>query len=134
MINTKYKYSELTGKIIGGAMEVHSYLGNGFQEVIYQRTLSYELELRKIDHAREVEMDIMYKGFRADTRRVDFLIGEKVSVEIKALTQLEPVHLAQAINYLEAYNLEVGLFINFGEAKLKFHRLENRRFMSSKSS
>lgn len=134
MINTKYKYSELTGKIIGAAMEVHSYLGNGFQEVIYQRALSYELELRKIDHAREVEMDVMYKELLVGSRRVDFLIGEKISVEIKALTQLEPVHLAQAINYLEAYNLEVGLLINFGEAKLKVHRLENRKFMSSKSS
>ena len=134
MINTKYKYSELTGKIIGAAMEVHSYLGNGFQEVIYQRALSYELELRKIGHAREVEMDVMYKELLVGTRRVDFLIDKNISVEIKALTQLEPVHLAQAINYLEAYNLEVGLLINFGEAKLKFHRIENRRFMSSKSS
>ena len=134
MINTKYKYSELTSKIIGAAMEVHSYLGNGFQEVIYQRALSYELELRKIDHAREVEMDVMYKELLVGSRRVDFLIGEKISVEIKALTQLEPVHLAQAINYLEAYNLEIGLLINFGETKLKFHRLENRKFMPSKSS
>ena len=134
MINTKYKYSELTSKIIGAAMEVHSYLGNGFQEVIYQRALSYELELRKIGHAREVEMDVMYKEFLVGSRRVDFLIDEKISVEIKALTQLEPVHLAQAINYLEAYNLEIGLLINFGETKLKFHRLENRKFMPSKSS
>ena len=84
MINTKYKYSELTSKIIGAAMEVHSYLGNGFQEVIYQRALSYELELRKIDHAREVEMDVMYKECLVGCRRVDFLIGEKISVEIKS--------------------------------------------------
>jgi GxxExxY protein len=128
MINEKYKYSELTGKIIGAAMEVHSFLGNGFQEVIYQRALSYEMELQGISHRREFEMNVMYKDIQVGTRRVDFLVDEKISVEIKALTQLEPVHLAQAINYLEAYNLEIGLLINFGETKLKFHRLENKKF------
>ncbi len=127
MINEKYKYSELTGKIIGAAMEVHSFLGNGFQEVIYQRALSYEMELQGIAHRREFEMNVMYKDIQVGTRRVDFLVDEKISIEIKALTQLEPVHLAQAINYLEAYNLEIGLLINFGETKLKFHRLENKK-------
>lgn len=128
MIKKEYKYSELTGQIIGAAMEVHSFLGNGFQEVIYQRALSHELHLRNINHAREVEMHVFYKDLQVGTRRVDFLIEEKISVEIKALTSLEPVHLAQAINYLEAYNLEIGLLINFGETKLKFHRLENKKF------
>ena len=128
MIKDEYKYSELTGQIIGAAMEVHSFLGNGFQEVIYQRALSYELDLRDINHVREVEMNVFYKDLHVGTRRVDFMIGEKISVEIKALTALEPVHLAQAINYLEAYNLEVGLLIYFGETRLKFHRLENKKF------
>lgn len=128
MINEKYKYSELTGKIIGSAMEVHSILGNGFQEVIYQRALFYEMQLRSIAHAREVEMNVMYKDLLAGQRRVDFLLEELISVEIKALIHLEPVHLAPAINYLEAYNLEIGLLINFGETKLKFHRLENKKF------
>ena len=128
MINKDYKYSELTGKIIGAAMEVHSFLGNGFQEVFYQRALSHEFELRRIAHQREVEMDVMYKNIQVGRRRVDFLVDETISVEIKALTQLEPVHLAQAINYLEAYNLEIGLLINFGETKLKFHRLENKKY------
>lgn len=109
-------------------MEVHSFLGNGFQEVIYHRALSYEMELQSIVHSREFEMNVMYKDIQVGTRRVDFLVNEKISVEIKALTQLEPVHLAQAINYLEAYNLEIGLLINFGETKLKFHRLENKKF------
>lgn len=131
MINEKYKYSELTGQIIGAAIEVHSFLGNGFQEVIYQRALSYELELRNINHAREVEMDVMYKDIQVGQRRVDFLIADIISVEIKALTALENVHLAQAINYLEAYNLEIGLLINFGETKLKFHRLENKKFIKA---
>jgi GxxExxY protein len=128
MIDGDFKYSELTGKIIGAAMEVHGYLGNGFQEVIYQRALSYEMKLRGIKHTREVEMNILYKHVPIGTRRVDFLVDEKISVEIKALTQLEKVHLAQAINYLEAYNLEIGLLLNFGEIRLKFHRLENKKY------
>ena len=128
MIKKEYKYSEITGKIIGAAMEVHSFLGNGFQEVIYQRALSYEMGLQNISHSREFEMNVMYKDIQVGTRRVDFLVDEKISVEIKALTQLEPVHLAQAINYLEAYNLEIGLLINFGETKLKFHRLQNKKY------
>lgn len=128
MIKEEYKYSELTGKIIGCAMEVHRALGNGFQEVIYQRALEYEFELQEIGFAREFEMPIFYKEKQVGTRRVDFLVENKISVELKALTQLEPVHLAQAINYLEAYNLEIGLLINFGETKLRFHRLENKKF------
>jgi len=128
MIKPEYLYSELTGKIIGCAMEVHNFLGNGFQEVIYQRALSYEMELNKILFSREVEMPIFYKNKDIGTRRVDFLIDEKICVELKALTKLEPVHLAQAINYLEAFNLEVGLLINFGNTKLEFHRLQNKKF------
>lgn len=128
MIKEEYKYSELTGKIIGCAMEVHRALGNGFQEVIYQRALEYEFELQGIGFAREFEMPIFYKEKHVGTRRVDFLVEDKISVELKALTQLEPVHLAQAINYLEAYNLEIGLLINFGETKLRFHRFENKKF------
>lgn len=128
MIKPEYKYSDLTGKIIGCAMEVHNYFGNGFQEVIYQRALAYEMELNKILFAREVEMPIYYKQKDKGTRRVDFLIDEKICVELKALTKLEPVHLAQAINYLEAFNLEIGLLINFGNTKLEFHRLQNKKF------
>jgi GxxExxY protein len=138
MIKPEYLYSELTGKIIGCAMEVHNYLGNarlpdrqGFQEVIYQRALSYELELNKNPFSREVEMPIFYKNKDIGTRRVDFLGDEKICVEIKALTKLESVHLAQAINYLEAFNLEVGLLINFGNTKLEFHRLQNKKFKTS---
>ncbi len=131
MINEEYKYSEMTGKIIGAAMDVHSFLGNGFQEVIYQRSFSYEMGLKGIPHSREVTMDVLYKDIHVGKRRVDFLVNELISVEIKAVTQLEPVHLAQAINYLEAYNLEIGLLINFGETKLKFHRLKNKKYKLS---
>jgi GxxExxY protein len=128
MIKEEYKYSALTGKIIGCAMDVHKLLGNGFQEVIYQRALEYEMELQSLSFAREFEMPVFYKEKQVGTRRVDFLVEDKISVELKALTRLEPVHLAQAINYLEAYNLEIGLLINFGETKLRFHRLENKKF------
>jgi GxxExxY protein len=132
MINEQYKYSKLTGLIIGCAMEVHKQLGNGFQEVIYQRALAIEFELKSILAAREFEMPIYYKEQQIGTRRVDFLVDEKISVELKALTKLEDVHLAQAINYLEAYDLEIGLLINFGAKSLEFKRLINKKFNQQK--
>lgn len=130
MINDKYKHSELTGKIIGCAMKVHSTLGNGFQEVIYQRALAIELDAVQVQFARELEMPIFYNGVSIGTRRVDFLVDEKVMVELKALTKLEDVHLAQAINYLEAYKLEIGLLINFGARSLEFKRLTIEKKLS----
>ncbi len=109
-------------------MEIHNALGNGFQEVIYQRALEYEMELQGIGFVREFEMPVFYKEKEVGSRRADFLVENKISVELKALINLELVHLAQAINYLEAYNLEVGLLINFGNTKLEFHRLQNKKF------
>lgn len=131
MIKPEYNYSELTGKVIGCAMEVHNILGNGFQEVIYQRALAHELTLQGLAFEREFEMPIIYKENHIGSRRVDFLVEDKLSVELKAVTKIESVHLAQAINYLEAYNLEVGLLINFGDIRLGFHRLQNKKFKSS---
>lgn len=119
----KYKYKELTGRIIGAAMEVHRHLGNGFQEVVYQRALAIELELKGINFEREKEMPLTYKGHDIGTRRVDFFMEEKIMLEIKAVIQLEDVHLAQAINYLEAYGMEIGLLINFGSPSLQFKRV-----------
>lgn len=133
MKNEEHKYSELTGRIIGAAMEVHKILGNGFQEVIYQRALVEEFSIRQIDFKREVPMDIYYKEILIGNRRVDFLIEDKVSLELKALIKLEDVHLAQAINYLEAYNLEIGLLINFGARSLEFKRFENKKFKSQQT-
>ena len=127
MIKNGYKHSELTGKIIGCSMEVHKILGNGFQEVIYQRALAKEMASQGLSFEREFEMAIYYKNEEIGTRRVDFLVEKVVSVELKALTKLEDVHLAQAINYLEAYNLEIGLLINFGAKSLEFKRLMKRR-------
>ena len=112
-------------------MTVHKTLGNGFQEVIYQRALAIEMNISGLHFSREFEMPIFYRKEQIGTRRVDFLIDDIVSVELKALIKLEPVHLAQAINYLEAYNLEIGLLINFGNTKFEFHRLQNKKYKSS---
>ena len=130
MINEQYKYSELTSKIIGCAMTVHKTLGNGFQEVIYQRALAIEIRLANISFTREHEMPIFYRDEQIGTRRVDFLVEGLISVELKAIIKLEDVHLAQAINYLEAYNIEIGLLINFGEMSLNFKRLTNKKYKS----
>jgi len=134
MINEQYKYSELTSKIIGCAMTVHKALGNGFQEVIYQRALAIEMRLAVIAFSREFEMPIFYREEQIGTRRVDFLVEGVVSVELKAMIKLEDVHFAQAINYLEAYNLKVGLLINFGEPSLNFKRLTNKKFKPETTS
>ena len=130
MINEQYKYSELTSKIIGCAMTVHQILGNGFQEVIYQRALAIEMQLASIQFEREFEMPVFYKDEQIGTRRVDFLVEGVVSVELKAVATLDNSNYAQAINYLEAYNLEIGLLINFGETTLKFKRLTNKKYKS----
>ena len=133
MINEQYKYSELTSKIIGCALTVHKTLGNGFQEVIYQRTLAIEMNISGLGFSREFEMPIFYREEQIGTRRVDFLVDGVISVELKAITKLDDVHFAQAINYLEAYNLEIGLLINFGETSLNFKRLTNKKFKSPES-
>lgn len=128
MIRQEYKYSKLTSKIIGCAMTVHSALGNGFQEVIYQRALEIEMADQGINFSREHEMPIYYKSQQIGNRRVDFLVEEVISVELKAIIKLEDVHLAQAINYLEAYDLEIGLLINFGSKSMEFKRVQNKKF------
>lgn len=120
------KYEDITKRIIGCAMKVHSTLGNGFQEVIYQRALEIEMNLEGLKFEREKEMPVMYREYEIGTRRVDFFVENKIMVELKALIQLEDVHLAQGKNYLEAYNMEVGLLINFGAKSLEFKRLYNR--------
>ena len=125
---SELKYKDITEKIIGAAMKVHAALGNGFQEVIYQRALEIELEDTDVKFKREFEMPIYYKGRKIGERRVDFFVEEKIMVELKAIIELESVHLAQAKNYLEAYNVEVGLLINFGSKSLDFKRLQNLKF------
>ncbi len=106
---------------------MHKHLGNGFQKDIYQRALAIEMEQQNLPFAREREMEIFYKGKEIGVRRVDFFVADTVMVELKAIIQLEDVHIAQAINYLEAYGLETGLLINFGAKSLQFKRVMKKR-------
>lgn len=131
MINNVYKDSELTGTIIGCAMKVHNTLGYGFQELIYQRCLVIELTKAGLSYSRELSMSIYYDGVEVGYRKVDFLVDGKVMVELKAISQLEDAHLAQAINYLEAYKLQTGLLINFGAKSLQFKRVTNEKKLAS---
>lgn len=126
------KHEELTHKIIGCAMKVHGTLGNGFQEVIYQRALAIEMEKQGLSFRREMEMSIFYEGIDIGTRRVDFFVEDFVMVELKALIKLEDVHLAQAMNYCQAYSLPIGLLINFGSKSLEFKRVYNVNHLENK--
>ncbi|MBS0026073.1 GxxExxY protein [Chitinophaga sp. 22321] len=128
MINPHYKHSELTGKIIGCAMHVHRILGSGFQEVIYQRALAIEMAENGIHFEREKEISVYYKGLHVGSRRADFIVENLISVELKALTITEQVHISQAKGYLKAYNVETGLLINFGTPSLEFKRLFNDKY------
>ncbi|HRJ04313.1 MAG TPA: GxxExxY protein [Ignavibacteria bacterium] len=123
------KYEELTGKIIGCATRVHSMLGNGFQEIIYQRALAIEMNLAGLKFEMEKEMKIYYRGHQVGTRRSDFFVEEKIMVEIKAKSNLDDVNLNQAMNYPEAYNMEIGLLINFGAKSLQFKRVHNNKII-----
>lgn len=122
------KEDEITYKIIGCAMKVHNTLGNGFQEVIYQRCLAIELERAGLGFGREIEQTIFYEGIHVGTRRADFVVEEKVIVEIKALINLEDVHLAQANNYVVAYDFPTGLLINFGATSLQYKKVFNPKY------
>ena len=122
------KYQELTGNIIGAAMEVHRQMKNGYQEYIYQRALAIELKQRGINFEQEFEMKIHYKGEMIGLRRVDFLIHKIIPLELKAVTELSNIHLTQTLNYLETANYELGLLINFEASSLKFHRLQNKKY------
>jgi GxxExxY protein len=125
--NTPSTFNDCTSTIIGCAMRVHATLGNGFQEIIYQRALEIEMGLANLKFEREMAMPIMYREEHIGTRRVHFFVEGEIMVELKALAQLEDIHLAQAINYLEAYQVRTGLLINFGSNSLQFKRLFNKK-------
>ncbi len=121
-VNNKYYKSEITGNIIGCAQKVHKQLGNGFQEIIYQRALEIEFKKEKMKFEREKEMDIFYEDRIIGNRRVDFVVDGDIMVELKAITKLEDVNTAQLINYIEAYKVKLGLLINFGTKSLEVRR------------
>ena len=120
--------SDITYKIIGCAMKIHNTLGNGFQEVIYQRCLAIELERAGLMFGREVEQSIFYEGINVGTRRADFVVEDRVIVELKAVINLEAVHLAQAKNYVVAYDFPTGLLINFGFVSLQYKKVFNPKY------
>ena len=124
-MNGELKYKDITEKIIGASFEVHKFLGNGFQEVIYQKALAWEFSRVALSYEREIEQNIFYKDLQdpIGTRRADFVVEEKVLVELKAIIVLEDVHLAQVLKYLKAYKLEIGLLVNFGSKSLTSKRL-----------
>jgi GxxExxY protein len=122
------KYEDITKRILAASFKVHGVLGNGFQEVIYQRALEIEFPYHNLEFKREMEMPIFYRNTQIGSRRVDFFVENLIMVELKAIIRLEDVHLAQAINYLEAYNVEVGMLINFGSRSLEYHRLTNKKY------
>lgn len=125
---------ELTFKVIGCAMKVHNTLGNGFQEVIYQRCLAIELFNAGLNFEREKEQTIFYEGKNVGTRRADFVVEDKIIIELKALINLEDVHLAQAKNYVVAYDFAKGLLINFGAVSLQYKLIFNPKYGSENSN
>jgi GxxExxY protein len=127
------KYGDLTGRIIGCAMKVHSFLGSGFQEKIYQKVLGIEMRIEKLSYKEEMTMNIFYPDIKIGYRRVDFFVENTIMLELKAVSELNDAHLAQAINYLEAYKLPVGLLINFGSRSLTFKRVYNTKHPDNKS-
>ena len=127
MIKQEYKYSEITAKIIGCAIKVHNELGPGFPEYIYQRALEIEFRNTLLQNVREKEHPVYYLNELVGKRRVDFVVEEKIMVELKAVDKLDELSLSRSLNYMKAFNLEVGLLINFGGAKLEFKRLINNK-------
>lgn len=128
-ILTKSQIDEIAYRVIGCGFEVHNTLGTGFQEVIYQRALSAEMLKRGIEHQREVEYTVTYKGSQVGSRRADFIVFDNILVEIKAVSELLPVHLAQSLNYVEAYNLPIGLLLNFGTDTMGIRRVTNNKYI-----
>jgi GxxExxY protein len=133
IVKSEYKYSEITGKILASAFEVFNTIGCGFTESVYHRSLVIEFNNRNIQFHSEYELPIFYKNQKVGARRADFLIEKVVTVEIKAVSKLEDVHLAQAINYLEAFNIEIGMLINFGAKSLEYKRLANSKLFKHTS-
>lgn len=126
-------YKDITHRIIGCAMKVHSTLGSGFQEVIYQRAMAIEMDLQGLNFIREMEMTIQYQGHDIGKRRVDFFVENRILTELKAVALLNDLSLNQEMNYLEAYNLPVGLLINFGGKSLEYKRVYNPKHPENKN-
>ena len=134
MINEKYIHSDITSEILNVAFEVHKIIGPGFVELVYLRSMIVECGLRSMEIDSEIELPIFYKNVRVGSRRADLLVKKKVIVELKAVVELNDNHLAQAINYLEAFDLEVGLLLNFGSKSLQYKRVIHPKLLKQKVS
>ena len=132
MIKEQYIHSDITAEILSIAFEVHNIIGSGFVESVYQKAMLVECGIRAVEADCEIELPIYYKGVKIGSRRADLLVKKKVIVELKAVSELNDTHLAQAINYLEAFNLEVGLLINFGSKSLQYKRVIHPKLLKSK--
>lgn len=130
IVKPEYQHSEITGKILAAAFEVHNIIGCGFMESVYHRSMEIELRIRNVLFESEKVMAIHFKNHKVGSRRVDILVEKLVSAELKAVSNLDNTHLAQGINYIQAFNIEVGLLINFGAAKLQFYRLINPKLLN----
>jgi len=104
---------ELAANVIGAAIEVHKHLGPGYMESVYEQALAVELKLRGIVHARQHPVSVAYKGNSVGEGRLDFLVGEKLIVELKAVESVMPIHKSQLISYLKVLSLPLGLLMNF---------------------
>jgi GxxExxY protein len=122
MFKTEYKYSDVTKKIIGCAMKVHSWFGPGFPEIIYQRSLLIELEKAGLKCKAEVDKDVYYEEVFVSKRKLDVIVEESVLVELKALSELDNSCYNQILNYLRVFKMEVALLLNFGAPSLQFKR------------
>jgi GxxExxY protein len=133
MIKEQYIHSDITAEILSMAFEVHKTIGAGFVESIYHKAMIIECGISGIEADSEIELPIFYKGIKVGSRRADLLIRKKVIVELKAFTELTDTHLAQAINYLEAFNLEAGLLINFRSKSLQYKRVIHPKLLKQKN-
>jgi len=131
VIKNSYVASGLTGDIIGAAMEVHTHLGPGFLESVYEEALAYEFELQKIKFQRQRELPVFYKEKYIKPFVCDFIVADKVIVELKALKQIGEIEKLQVINYLKASGFEIGLLFNFGNKSLEWNRLINTKTQPS---
>jgi len=129
MIKPEYIHSDITAEILGAAFELHKIIGCGFSELVYHRAMIFECGIRQIETESEISLPIFYKNVKVGARRVDLLVKKKVVVELKAFSELNDAHLAQAINYLEPFNLDVGLLINFGAKSVQYKRVIHPRLL-----
>lgn len=127
------KINDLTHKILACAMKVYNTLGNGFEDAVYQRALVIEMEFQGLSFEREKEMSIYYHDIEIGTHKVDFLIDKKLILDVKVVNELLPVHINQAVNYCEAYNIDDGLLVNFGKTSFEFKRVYKKNHINQKN-